>query len=524
MQKLLLSVAVLALLGVVSFTTTRAFFTSTAESKGNTFTSGTLDLTLNLDVVAGGFKNSFAANETPGYGNLAPGGDTANLSTRLRNDGTTDSAAIGLAVNHTTNESSIASQMRITELTWKGRNLLVGGAGAMIPEYEAPTSCDIEVNFGNNDQATITLAIANATQGDVICVGDGNYNSTWETSNPITVDKAVTIASVNGPDNTSSIGFNITTDNVTIRGFSVVTSQPVGIQVTDADGVTIEHNTFNDFGSITGAVNTQAVYLVNGSSNAVVRYNKFDGVRSGTVSVKAIYVGHTAGTPGASNIEISNNIIENVESANKGGYGILVNAAGSTSNLVIKNNTLSNINGGWMHAIGLEGDTPNAVVTQNTFNGLTAVGADKTAVFFESNPSASSVIINENNFETGVLGVALHPDNQAGVYTIDATNNWWGDFDPSDQVYEVNSNINTSNLAGGPVVGFVNGTDNNSNGLADLRDLELSPITNAIPGLDAGEIGQLDFFVQLDGPTTGNTFQNKNLISDFTYTLGQVLN
>ncbi|MDZ7726496.1 MAG: hypothetical protein U5L75_02860 [Candidatus Campbellbacteria bacterium] len=180
----------------------------------------------------------------------------------------------------------------------------------------------------------------------------------------------------------------------------------------------------------------------------------------------------------------------------------------------------------WSHAIGLETNTPNASVTLNDIDNIVdhKGGSDAIAVFFESNSSASLVAVNENNL-VAPLGVAVHPTNDGGFSTtIDATNNWWGDFDPSDQVYTPNGTIDYTPIAGGPVVGFINGTDNNGNGFADLRDLEADPIMNATPGLDAGETGQLDFYVQLDGPTTGNSFQNKSLESDFTYTLGQVVN
>ena len=508
-KQIWLAVGMVTFIGAVVASGTGAFFSDTADVTGNTFAAGTLDLQLTKN--EGGGSPADTKSALWNFTNMAPGGTPESSSVWLRNVGSVDGATLGVAIPAGwTNPSNIAAQMRITEMTLDGNNLLEGGAGATIPEYEAPTNCT--VTLGGSD--TITAAIAAANAGDVICASGSNYDSAWEDPAVITVDEEVTIVSVNGPDNTSSIGFNVTADNVTIRGFNIVTAQANGIVVTDADGVTVEHNTFNDFGDIAGTANTQAVYLDDGSSNALVQYNKFDGVRSGNKSVKAIYIGHTAGTAGANTIEISNNIIENVESADKGGYGILVNAAGATSDLLITNNTLSNIAGGWMHAIGLEGDTPNAVVTLNTFDGLTAAGADKTAVFFEANPSASSVVINENNFEAGVLGVALHPTNQAGVYTIDATNNWWGDFDASDQLFEVNSTVNTAAIAGGPVAGLVNGNDANGNGFADLRDLRDDAITGITPGLDSYDGSNDQEFVmsvQLDGPTTGNGFQGLSL-------------
>jgi predicted ribosomally synthesized peptide with SipW-like signal peptide len=527
-KQIWLAVGMVTFIGAVVASGTGAFFSDTADVTGNTFAAGTLDLQLTENEDGGSPADTLSALWN--FTNMAPGGTPEESSVWLRNVGSVDGATLGVSAAFSNNglspsQVAIAKQMRITEMTLDGNNLLVGGAGAIIPEYEAPTSCDITVG-GSGNPATLTNAIAAASAGDVICATGTNYSETWEGSPVITVNQEVTIASVNGPDNTSSIGFNVISDNVTIRGFNIVTSEATGVQVNDADNVTIEHLTFNNFGDIAGSGNKQALYLVNGSSNALVQYNTFDGVRNGSASIKAIYVGHTAGTPGANAIEISNNIIENVESATRGGYGVLINAAGATSNVLITNNTFSNIAGGWMHAVGLEGDTPSAEVTLNTFDGLTATGADKTAVFFESNPSASSVVINENNFDENAGGVALHPINQAGGYTIDATNNWWGDFDASDQVFAVNSTVNTAVIAGGPFAGQVGGADANSNGYADLDDLRLTGITGITPGLDSytgSNDQEFVLAVQLDGPTTGNNFQGASLVGyEVEFSLNQI--
>ncbi len=521
-KQIMLAVGMILFVGAVVTYGTGAFFSDTANATGNVFSSGTLHL--KLTNIQGGSNPEDTKDAVWNFSNMAPGGTYATSSVWLRNTGSLsgESLAIGIT-SWANNPSNIAKQMRIAEMTLDGNNLLKGGAGATIPEYEAPTNCTVTLSGSDR----LTDAISSASDGDVICATGSNYSSTWEYgASKITVNVPnVTIASVNGPDNTKSIGFDVTADGVTITGFSIDTNEVVGIQVTDADGVTVEHNVFKDFGSAAGTVNTHAVYLVNGSSDALVQYNVFDGVRADTKSAKAIYVGHTAGTPGASNIEISNNIIKNVES-NKGAYGILVNAAGSTSGLSIHNNTIDGLSGGWTHAIGLEGATPNAVVALNTFADLSASGADNTAVFFENNPSASSVMINQNNFEKNVLAIALHPVNQVGTYSIDATDNWWGDFDPSDQIFEVNSTIDTSNFAGGPFAGLVNGADTNGNGFADLQDLKNSHITDITPGLDPYDgSNDKEFYlaVQLDGPSTTNSFQGLTLDGvNIEFTLNQL--
>lgn len=517
-KKIMLAVGVILFTGAAVTYGTGAFFSDTAKAESNVFTAGTLALKIAKDSAGtptGGWLDTQTAPWN--FTAMAPGATPDVSSVWLKNTGTVDGMKLSIAAANTETVGGYEKQVRITELTFDGKNLLEGGAGATIPEYVAPTNCDVTVSG-----TKISAETGNTTNsGKVVCVASGDYNATWEGVTVIPVTVPMTIVSVDGPDTTTSIGFNVTADNVTIKGFAIETSQYVGIQVTDADGATIEHNVFKDFGSATGAVNTQAVYLVDGSSDAVVQYNMFDGVRADSVSAKAIYVGHTAGTPNASNIEISNNIIKNVET-NKGAYGVLVNAAGITSGLVIKNNTFDGLTGAWTHAVGLEGDTSNAMVTLNTFAGLVGTTYDAAAVFFEANPSASSVTINDNNFEKDIPGVALHPVNQAGTYTIDAKNNWWGDFDPSDQVFEVNSTIDTSDFAGGPIAGFIGGIDQNGNGYADMQDLRITKILNATPALNAGEQKKLVMAVQLDGPTTGNNFQGANLTTNLTFTLNQI--
>ena len=527
-KQIWLAVGMITFIGAVVASGTGAFFSDTADVTGNTFAAGTLDLQLTQN--KGGGSPADTQSALWDFENMAPGGTPETSSVWLRNSGSVDGATLGVAIpGGWTNPSNIAAQMRITEMTLDGNNLLEGGAGATIPEYEAPTNCT--VTLGGSDR--ITDAIFNASNGDVICATGTSYSAAWEdgATNPfngssIVVDKEVTIASVNGPENTSSIGFNVTADNVTIRGFSIETNQDTGIQINNADGAIVEHNIFEDFGDITGTTNKQAVYLVNTSSNAIVQYNKFDGVYNGTKSVKAIYVGHTGGALNASNILVQHNIINDVESVGGGGYGVLVNHAGAVSGLTVQNNTFSDITGTWVSVVGLEGNTPNAQVALNSFSGLNGITYPANAVHFESNAGASSVVINENNFESGQGGVAMHPTNQTGTYTVDATNNWWGDFDSSDQVFENNSTINTTPIAGGPFAGLVNGTDFNGNGYADLHDLRQDPITGITPGLDAYDGSNDQEFVmgvQLDGPTTGNNFQGLSLEDvEIEFSLNQI--
>ncbi|MEX2514778.1 MAG: right-handed parallel beta-helix repeat-containing protein [Candidatus Paceibacterota bacterium] len=527
-SKILLSIGTIAVVGAVAAGVTAAFYASEAESQGNTFNSGTLNLEINPLQASGGWGSTILGVDTPGYGALNPGGDKADLSTGLRNVGTSDAAAIGLAVEHTLEENNIADQMRITQLDWKGESLLEGGAGANIGEYTAPATCDITVD--DDDSETIqTNGIDLASLGETVCVEAGTYNE------DLTIDRGITLAALNAPDSTNRATIegriDVDVNDVTIQGFEI-TNPNVGngVVLNSVTGGVINHNIFTAIGSGSNSGTSQAVYLNYSSAEVTSNVISNVGNLSANGSSKGIFIGDSSGSATLSGIVIENNSITDIKASTntfanggKGAYGVLINHGGVTDGVSISNNTIVDLEGLWSHAIGLEGDTPNAIVTLNDINDIVdhKGNTDAVAVFFESNPSAASVLVNENNL-VAPLGVAVH-SSLTGLATIDATNNWWGDFDATDQISTPDGTIDYSPIAGGPHVGFINGTDQNSNGFADLRDLELSPIVNAEPGLDAGDTDQLDFFVQLDGPTTGNSYQDSDLTSDFTFTLGQIV-
>jgi len=521
-RQILMSLGMLVFVGAIIVGATGAFFTDTASSTGNTFAAGTLGLQLSNNTNgSGGYADTVASSWN--FNGMAPGGEPSEDTVWLKNTGVIDAQSIGIAMaNASGTYANIARQMRITKMTLDGKNLLVGGAGAEIAEYVSPTSCDITVGGGGNP-STITAAIAAATNGDVICATGTNYSSAWEGVGTINVNKEVTIVSMDGPSVTSSIGFDVAANNVTIKGFNIYTSNDTAVDVNGRSNVVITDNTFSNFGNIAGTTDKQAVYVHGASSNVTVSNNVFDGLQNGIKSIKAIYVGHTGDTNTVSNVTITNNIIKNVESASKGAYGILVNHGtpangGLTTGLNINNNTISDLSGGWTHAIGLEGPTPGAIVTMNDIYNLTSPGLDVTAVRVEDNQGAG-ILVNENNFASDAFGVT---HTYAAGFSVDATNNWWGDFDPSDQIASAGPTITTGSIAGGPFAGFVNGSDAfNNNGFADLQDLNNDPILDAGFGLDAGQKKQFIMAVQLDGPSTGNEFQGQSLTTDLVFTLNQ---
>jgi len=398
------------------------------------------------------------------------------------------------------------------------------------------------VTLGGADR--ITVAIAAASAGEVICVTGSDYSAAWESSTVIVVNQEVTIVTVGGPNATKVIPFHVTADNVTIKGFEITDPNGrYGVSITNgASNVAVTHNEIRDLATNLTDGSVQAITVENGSiggSGYLFTHNRIENIgninlvqggSSGT-SAKGIYLGDTGvATIALDDVTITNNIIDTIEAgvatwpAGRGAYGILTNVNGGVTNLLIENNTITNLEGLWSHAIGLEGDTNGAIVRLNTIGNLAdhKGGTDSAGIQFENNSFASTVTVSENNLTPNV---AQGIRNSTALPVV-AQNNWWGDFDPSDQILEGPGVVDTSNFAGGPFAGLVNGNDANGNGYADLRDLRDDAITGITPGLDT-YIGSNDqefvLAVQLDGPTTGNGFQGLSLNDvEIEFSLNQI--
>jgi predicted ribosomally synthesized peptide with SipW-like signal peptide len=507
MNKLLLSgVTTFAALAVVVGGTT-AFFSSQASVTGNTLAAGTMNLL--LTEAEGGNSPSATKSDIWEFDEMAPGGTPEQASVWLRNSGSVPGETLGIAIaNGWTNPSNIAAQMRITEMSLDGNNLLEGGAGANLGDYEAPTSCDQTLS----SPANVNTAISSATAGDVICLEAGTYNE-------FTVDKGVTVAGLNRPSSgqaaviQASAGtvktlVNITSSDATVTGLQIdgsVTSftgsQLAGIKLdpdtTAIDDVTVSYNYIKDLTNTTSGV-------------AVKGIQTFDN-----------------GTIGITNSVIAHNYVSDITASTNGGYGI--QTVSDLDNVAIEHNTVRNIDGAWGAGIALDAKTnvgnTNVSVTDNQLTnniwGAPELDGASVSIQVEHLVDQTGFTIERNN----ILGL-LHGGGSAGAASgpdVDAQNNWWGDFDPSDQIF---GPVNTSNFAGGPFEGFVNGNDFNSNGFADLGDLRNDPVTNSDITLEeytGTEDKEFVMGVQLDGPTTDNSFQGLTLDDmELVFTLEQI--
>ncbi|HEY3221736.1 MAG TPA: post-COAP-1 domain-containing protein [Gemmatimonadales bacterium] len=246
--------------------------------------------------------------------------------------------------------------------------------------------------------------------------------------------------------------FRVAATNVTIDGFSVknlVVSGDafgIGVRVTGNDAV-IANNIVHMVTTPDPNGAAQAIYLENGPDRVSILGNDLAYVESNK-SAKGVFVGDAASTDPSMSILIEGNSITNITSVQvptgmpaRGAYGILFNNGANLINgtnntgLEIRNNTINNLSSlGWVHAIGLEANTPGVLVRDNSISALVSPSLDLVAVFFEANPSYTSGMVNQNNFNVSpaAYGIALHPALTV-TGEVNGTCNWWGDPDGPQQ-------------------------------------------------------------------------------------------
>ncbi len=521
-KKILISLSVIGLVAGITLGTTGAWWTDTATSSNTSFHSGTF--ALQLANVGGSSWEDDVVEQTWDYQNMIPGGDSMGDSLRLRNNGSTPADWLKFTASTAPSVDDMDKVMRITKLAYAEENLLTGGAGADLSSYEAPATadCDVIVNSGVTDRDTVHEGVVLAGDGQTVCVTPGTYTSNWETNHggsgyPITVStQGITIVGVNSPAGEDAAvispaasdiqAFLVEADGVTIKGLNIDGNgttftgyQLAGIQVSPISGhqiikdITIRDNVITNLNTINNGASSKGIQLYSNEGN----------------------------NWGFQNITIANNDISNISASTNGAYGI--QTVGRFNPVAIMHNTTRDINGQWEAGIAI--DSNEQVYTRASIT-LNDLQSETVGLQVECKVRGDFLTIEHNNLESLFYG------GECGVYDgerkLVATNNWWGDFDPSDQV---SGNVNWDSYAGGPFIGFINGNDRNGNGFADLNDFygvtnpnyDNDPIVINDPQLKInGENEQsFDLEVQLDGPTSNNTYQDENVELDVTATMSQ---
>lgn len=272
-------------------------------------------------------------------------------------------------------------------------NSAVITVGANLNAYIPPTidQCNIKVP---SQYPTIQTSINAANSGDTVCVGPGIYNE------DVLINKSIQLSGrgasqsiINGQaSNWGSGALEVVATNVVVEGFSI-------------------------HGKGTNPANA-AVYFRELTSSTTLRYNKIVAGDGGLALLTDNW---------QDNNLIRNNVLEGNNSPNVA----LVNAFDANKPSVkvdFLNNTLTGTSSymggdtGWV----LQDSAPNSLIRQNAFNTTGIITA-----LIVSNPAN---IINENNLNSDTNVKVKHSGAQY-PYALNAENNWWGDADPSDNIY-----------------------------------------------------------------------------------------
>jgi hypothetical protein len=312
----------------------------------------------------------------------------------------------------------------------------------------ATASFAATINVSADGPTAIQDAITAAAPGDILQVEPGTYTSS------LVIGKSLTITSTGGAAVTTIAGtattaVTITASDVTLDGFTVTNPGfKQGIYAQDQNGITITNNVITDIGSTDPTTSgTNFGIAVVSSAAAVdgvtIAGNTVSNIAGGDFkSADGIALGWSNGSFDITNAVIENNLIDNITSSivdyavgGRGAYGVIVNHArsssytGRTVGVMIRNNTITNLDGLWAHAIGLEGNTPDAVVEGNILSDITdhKSPSDAIGVFFEDNDSVASTVVRYNSFTNVSWSVVTHPTTAIGH--VDAPLNWHGSAD-----------------------------------------------------------------------------------------------
>ncbi|MDT8303304.1 MAG: filamentous hemagglutinin N-terminal domain-containing protein, partial [Sedimentisphaerales bacterium] len=357
------------------------------------------------------------------------------------------------------------------------------------------------VNVQSTDaqiQDAIDLAATNA----IINVSAGTYPVKYIEDLTITTDGLELASASSNPDDVTIKGvanvdssfwplaapnIEILGDGVKIHGFTIEGPDPVagryasGMVIGGLDVEVYDNKLFVPNASSWDDI-SQGIQTYHGSVNPAgtdltglnIHDNDFYALGSGTAGYEAIYINRATTDPtpaGAvtiadntfndelfrgvtterSNVVISGNtfnttlLADDGDSVGEAWQAILVRdwALGSQQDVTISNNTIGGVDTGDGFAQGIRIGTTGQSLTNITVQDNTVTDS---TVGVQVRDSAGGVVVNNNNISGNGTGVA----NLDAGNTLDATSNWWGDTDPSD---DISGDVDYSPWWGGNYVG-----------------------------------------------------------------------
>jgi parallel beta-helix repeat protein len=272
----------------------------------------------------------------------------------------------------------------------------------------------------------------------VSLIGEGKKNTTISNTGGavITIDSITDPITISGftidAKNTKSesgIVINPSSTNITIKKNKIINFTENGITISNSDKNTVANNTI--IGSASGS--NAGIYLDNNSGGNELKRNKITLATSGTGNLYDIYF---AGSNPENNL-VKKNIIN-------GGNRAFQQDGGVSGEVTFLENKIGSITGPSFAGIYLNGGS--AIISGNTIsNSVRPIefwGVNDVTITDNILDSTTYDFINIGSF-TGILspiqgnaflnmGVAKLHNRTAS--SVDATENYWGDMDPSDNV------------------------------------------------------------------------------------------
>jgi len=294
--------------------------------------------------------------------------------------------------------------------------------GAALDKYQAPV-CNLTVDDSFTSPSdpqfnTIQAAIDAAENNEVICVDEGDYSE-------FVVNKPVTIAGLVNPETSAEVK----PSSATVNDLALVESSDVTITGLHFNGSGMAF-TGNQLAGIRISPSVSSIDNVN------ITYNLIENlaVSGANPASKGIQWHNNNLGFSLTNSSFKNNVIRSISSTNKGGYGI--QTVGDTDGLDIEFNTISNIAGAWGAGIAIDAlssvsNTATNIKYNHIMSGIWAA-TFPVSVQVEHNVDQTGIFVNYNNIEGLVHGGGA---TEATGDSVDAKNNWWGDTDPSNDIY-----------------------------------------------------------------------------------------